>query len=42
MTCKECGYHWREEGERYPRCHYEGPDEYAPCAQEEMYIEDED
>ena len=42
MTCKECGYNWREACERYPRCHYDGPDEWAPCAQEEKYIEDED
>ena len=35
MKCTECGYYWQEEGERYPGCHYVGPDAWAPCEQEE-------
>ena len=26
-----CGYWWQEDGESYPRCHYEGADGTAPC-----------
>lgn len=42
--CETCGYHWKEEGERYPRCHFEGPEGWAPCeAEEDDYIyEDEE
>lgn len=42
MTCKDCGYHYREDGERYARCHFEGPDGWAPCEQEEPIYERED
>lgn len=29
--CAEgCGYYWQEEGEDYPRCHYDDPWP-APC-----------
>lgn len=34
MRCDNCGYWWQEAGEDYPSCHYEGPDEWAPCAQD--------
>ena len=44
--CEQCGYQWPdvdENGELIsaPYCHYEGPDEWAPCAQDE-YVEDYD
>jgi hypothetical protein len=42
MTCATCGYLWQDINDKYPRCHYEGPDAWAPCAQDEEYIEDED
>lgn len=32
-----CGYYWQEEGEDYPRCHYNDPWP-APCE----YDEEED
>lgn len=37
--CEQCGYWWAdcdEEGESIslPYCHYVGPDEWAPCAQD--------
>lgn len=39
LTCETCGYHWQEEGERYPRCHFDGPEGWAPCeAEEDDYI----
>ena len=41
VKCKECGYWWQEECETYPRCHFEGPDDWAPCAQENDYEEPE-
>lgn len=36
MTCKDCPYWWKEECENYARCHYEGPENWAPCEQEEV------
>ena len=36
MRCKDCPYFWKEDCERYARCHYEGPDGWAPCEQEEV------
>ena len=29
--CEMCGYYWKEEGDRYPHCHFEGLDGWAPC-----------
>ena len=42
MTCKECGYCWKEEGEKYAHCHFEGPEGWAPCEQDEEEYEEED
>lgn len=33
--CKNCPYWWKEECESYARCHFEGPEGWAPCEQEE-------
>lgn len=41
MTCRDCPYLWKAEGEEFSRCHYEGPDNYAPC-EEDDYIEEDD
>lgn len=38
--CENCGYHWKEEDEKFPCCHFEGPVGWAPCEQDE-YEEDE-
>ena len=35
FTCTDCPYHWADEDEEYPSCHYEGEDNYAPCSYEE-------
>ncbi len=35
MRCTDCGYCWKEQNEDYARCHFEGPDGWAPCEQEE-------
>ena len=35
MKCIDCAYCWQERGEKYPRCHYCGPDGWAPCECEE-------
>ena len=40
MDCRNCGYHWADRNEEgklisLPYCHYEGPDEWAPCAQDD-------
>ena len=41
--CEMCGYHWKEEGEKYPRCHFDGPEGWAPCeAEEDEDIYDEE
>ena len=41
MTCKNCGYHYIADGEAYARCHFDGPDGWAPCVQEELIYERE-
>ena len=42
MTCTDnCGYYWKEEDDAFPRCHFEGPDGWAPCEQEDEYYDDE-
>lgn len=35
LTCKQCFYWWKDIEEDWPCCHYTGPDDLAPCAQEE-------
>lgn len=30
-----CGYWWQEEGEDFPRCHFDGPEGWAPCEVED-------
>ena len=43
MTCKDsnCGYYWQEEGEDYPRCHFEGIGK-APCEEDDWDYEPAD
>lgn len=38
--CENCPYHYAVESERFPRCHFEGSEGWAPCEWEEE--EDED
>lgn len=40
MKCTDCPYHWKEEHEDYPCCHYGWNDGYAPCEVEDSYDED--
>lgn len=42
MKCTECGYHYKTEKDAYPCCHFDGPEGWAPCEQEEEEIEAED
>ena len=42
MKCSECGYHWQEEGEQFPCCHFNGPEGWAPCEYEEEPEEEEE
>lgn len=42
MKCNECGYWYKAEGDKYPHCHFEGPEGWAPCEQEEEDEEEED
>ena len=42
MKCTECGYHYKTEQDEYPCCHFDGPEGWAPCEQEEEEIEAED
>lgn len=30
-----CGYYWKEEWEDFPSCHFEGPNNWAPCEQDD-------
>lgn len=43
MNCKCCAYYWQEDGENFPRCHYEsmGGFDPAPCEIEDNYDEQE-
>ena len=36
--CFHCGYHYKDEGEEFARCHFEGWT--APCEYEDDYEED--
>lgn len=37
---RNCGYFWKEEWEDYPTCHFDGPEGWAPCEQDEIMQED--
>ena len=39
--CENCGYHWQDPWEDYPRCHYDDPWP-APCEYEDEYEEEYD
>lgn len=45
MKCTDCGYHWKDENDEFPCCHYDAPFP-APCEQEyddfELEEDDED
>ena len=41
FTCSDCPYHWRDEYDEYPSCHYNGDERYAPCAYEEYEEQEE-
>lgn len=42
MRCSDnCGYYWKEEDEAFARCHFEGPEGWAPCEQEDDYESEE-
>lgn len=41
LQCKECAYCWREEGEKWPRCHYESLGTFDPAPCEVEYEPDE-
>ena len=41
MECKYCGYFWQDEDDRYPRCHFDGPVNWAPCEYEEPEVADD-
>jgi hypothetical protein len=42
FTCEDCPYHYCDDYEDYPSCHYQGEDNYAPCSYEEPYEENYD
>ena len=36
MKCTDgCGYFYQDEDEEYPSCHFDGPEGWAPCEQED-------
>ena len=41
MKCSECGYHYKTEEDKFPCCHFEGPDGWAPCEYEEESEEED-
>lgn len=42
MKCVDCPYHWKEDWEDYPSCHYRWNDGYAPCEVDDNDYEEED
>jgi hypothetical protein len=40
FTCADCNYHWKDEDDDYPRCHFDGPGK-APCEEDDWEEEDE-
>ena len=42
MKCADCPYCWKDEGDKYPHCHYGYDDGYAPCEVEDSGYEQED
>lgn len=43
MKCKDCAYHWVDEGEQYGTCHFVRvcADDYSPCEQEDIDLQRE-
>lgn len=41
MDCRDCGYFWYDEGEKVPRCHFDGFG-LAPCEYEDYECECDD
>ena len=42
MRCENCPYHYKLEGDRYPRCQYPYDDINAPCEYDDYETEDID
>lgn len=42
LQCKDCAYYWREEDEKWPRCHYESLGTFDPAPCEIEYEPDEE
>lgn len=47
MDCRNCGYYWADLDDEgaplsFEYCHYEGPDAWAPCEQDDYYEESEE
>ena len=42
MKCKDCPYCYKTEDDRFPCCHFDGPEGWAPCEQEDYETEDTD
>ena len=43
MKCKDCPYCWKDETDRFARCHFEerSPGDQAPCEYEDDYEEND-
>lgn len=42
IDCSNCGYHYKGENDRFACCHFEGPEGWAPCEQDEEQDEEEE
>ena len=42
MKCIDCPYHWKDENDDFPCCHYGWNDGYAPCEVDEAEEYEED
>lgn len=42
IACGICPYYYKDEDDRFPRCHYELDDGYAPCEIDDFEEEEEE
>ena len=42
IACGICPYYYKDEDEKFPRCHYEWDDGYAPCEIDDFEEEEEE
>ena len=41
MRCADCLYYWKNKEDKFPCCHFEGAEGWAPCEQDDEETYDE-